>query len=268
MTLKKFITGPIGLIAHNAYLLSRTTIVELRIQYAGSLLGMFWVVLGPILLLSIYTAVYAFIFRVRPETLTVEEYILYVFSGLVPFLAFSASLTQGAMALASNKQVLLSTVFPPDLLPVRSVLIASLILPVGLCLIIAADVIWGTPSLINFLVVPFLILQIMFLSGIAWILSLLTIVIRDIQQLLQYATILLLIITPIAYTPDMIPKKLQLLIYANPLCYYTTTFQYIISYEKLPPNEILLGTIIISLMSFYGGFWIFQKIKASFYDYV
>ena len=61
-----FFTAPFKLIFSNAYLLGRTTLVELKTQYAGSLFGMFWIVLGPILLLSIYTAIYAFIFRVRP----------------------------------------------------------------------------------------------------------------------------------------------------------------------------------------------------------
>lgn len=263
-----FLLAPILLIWNNAYLLGRTTIVELRTQYAGSIFGLLWVVLGPVILLSIYTAVYAFIFRVRPETLSVGEYILYVFSGLVPFLAFSASLMQGAMSLTSNRQILLSTVFPPDLLPLRAVLIASLILPIGMALVVFGDIIFGHASLVTLLVIPVMILQIMFLSGVAWVLSLLTIVMRDIQQLLQYATIMLLVVTPIAYTPDMIPAKLKLLMYVNPLSYFTASFQYILSYDTLPPIEILSGLIVLSLLSFYTGFGLFQKIKTSFYDYV
>ncbi len=262
------IKNPFQLIAKNHYLLWRTTVVELKTTYAGSVLGLFWLVIGPALLLSIYTAVYAFIFKVRPLELSIPEYILYVFAGLVPFLSFSAALTQGATSLANNRQMLLSTVFPPDLLPLRAVLIASMTLPVGIIIIVLGDAFFGSLSWTTLLVIPIIILQTMFLIGVAWVLSLLTIVVRDIQQILQYITIMLLIVTPIAYTPDMIPAKLRMVMYANPLAYYTTSFQYVLSYDRLPPAEIMVGTILISLFSFCLGFWLFQKVKTSFYDYI
>ena len=263
-----FFLSPIKNIWKNRFLIYHTTLIELRTTYAGSILGLFWLVIGPALLLGIYAVVYGFIFRVRPEQLEVSEYILYVFSGLVPFLAFSAALTQGAMALASNKTIMLSTVFPPELLPFRAVLIGSVSLPVGLAIIFISDFILGNPSLISFMLIPVILLQIMFLSGIAWILSLFTLVLKDIQQILQYISILLLIATPIAYTPDMIPEKLKLISWLNPLHYYTASFQQIITYDRMPPVSILTGAAILSFISFYGGYWTFQRVKARFYDYV
>lgn len=263
-----FLSAPILSIWKNRYLLSHTTLIELRTTYAGSLLGMAWLVIGPALLLAIYAIVYSFIFKVQPENLSRADYILYVFSGLVPFLAFSTALTQGAMALAGNRTIMLSTVFPPDLLPLRSVVIGSVSLPVGIAIVFGADAIFGTPSWSSLLIFPVIILQIMFLTGIAWVLSLLMLVIKDIQQILQYVSIVLLILTPIAYTPDMIPQKLKMVMYFNPLYYFTTCFQYLITYNTLPPADIVAGTVIITMISFYGGYWTFQKVKAIFYDYV
>lgn len=264
----RIINNPFDMIWRNRYLLSHTTWVELKTLYAGSVLGVAWLVIGPLLLLSIYAVVYAFIFRVRPEQLSVAEYVLYVFAGLVPFMAFSGGLVQGAMSLASNRLMLLSTVFPPDLLPLRQVIIGSVSLPVGLALVLVADAVFGQVSVYSLLTLPVIILQIMFLSGLAWVLSLLTLVLRDIQQILQYVTIVLLVITPIAYTPDMIPHKMQILMYLNPLYYFTACFQYMLSYDTLPPLPVLTMAVVISFVSFFGGFWAFQKAKASFYDYV
>jgi len=263
-----FLASPLINIWKNRYLLSHTTVIELRTTYAGSILGLAWLVIGPALLLAIYAVVYSFIFKVRPEQLSPGDYILYVFSGLVPFLAFSSALTQGAMALAGNRSIMLSTVFPPELLPLRSVILGSVSLPVGIAIIFIADAIIGQPSFISLLVFPVIIMQIMFLSGIAWVLSLMMLVIKDIQQILQYVSIVLLIMTPIAYTPDMIPHKLKILTYINPLYYYTTCFQYLITYNQLPPVPIIIGACVITLISFYGGYWTFQKVKARFYDYV
>lgn len=262
------IKNPFEMIWRNRFLLGNTTWVELKTLYAGSVLGVAWLIIGPLLLLSIYAVVYAFIFRVRPEQLSVGEYVLYVFAGLVPFLAFSGGLTQGALALVNNRLMLLSTVFPPDLIPLRQVIIGSVSLPVGLCILLVADTVFGKTSVYSLMTIPVIFLQIMFVAGISWVLSLLTLVLRDIQQILQYVTIVLLISTPIAYTPDMIPEKLRVLMYANPLYYFTTSFQYMLTYDRLPPLPILGMVVVISFVSFFGGYFAFQKAKARFYDYI
>jgi lipopolysaccharide transport system permease protein len=262
------IAAPIISIWQNRKLLLHTTIIELKTTYAGSVLGLAWMAIGPALLLGIYAVVYSFIFKVKPEMLSPSEYIIYVFCGLVPFLAFSASLTQGAMSLASNRTIMLSTVFPPELLPLRSVIIGSISLPIGLLIIFGADIFYGEVSWTSLLVFPVIIMQIMFLSGISWILSLMTLVLKDIQQILQYVSIVLLVLTPIAYTPDMIPQKLKMVSYLNPLYYYAASFQYLITYNQIPPIEIIIGLFVLTFTSFFAGYTIFQKIKAGFYDYV
>lgn len=259
---------PFGLVARYRALLLRTTLIEIRSQYAGSALGVLWVLLGPLLLLALYSVVYVMIFQVRPGALTTGEYVLYVFAGLIPTIAFAAALTGGANALVQNKQVLLNTVFPAELLPLRAVLVQSVPLPVGL-LIVAAAVPFVTttagPAL--FLVPLLMVLQLMFVCGIVWVLSLLTLALRDIQQLLQYVAIVLLIVTPIAYTPDMMPASLRLLVYANPLYYFTASFQASLVFGAWPAAHLLAGCALLGAASFFLGYWLFQRVKLAFYDY-
>ncbi len=248
-------------------ILIQTTVVEIKRTYAGSILGLLWVFLGPLLLLCLYAVIYAVVFRVRPVSMTLSEYILYIFSGLVPFLAFSMSLTAGSLSLSTNKAVLLNTVFPADLIPLRSVLVASVSLPAGLAIVFVADFFLSTPSLTLLFVPLVVVLQIMFVVGLVWILSLLTLLIRDIQQILIYVTIFLLIITPIAYTQDMIPAQLKLIMYLNPLFYYVVSYQSLIIGNQMPPADILIVGLISSLLMFSGGFWLCQKAKEVFYEY-
>src|SRR5690349_5578118 len=94
------IVAPFALVGRYQQLIRATTLAELRGTYAGSILGMAWVVIGPLLLLAIYGAVYAVIFQIRPVSLSRAEYVFYVFSGLVPFLVFSAALNAGALSIA------------------------------------------------------------------------------------------------------------------------------------------------------------------------
>lgn len=262
-----FFTTPFILIARYRDILCRTTWSELRSTYAGSALGIAWVLLGPIFLLTVYALVYAVIFRVRPTGMTVTEYILYVFSGLVPFIAFATAMTQGALSLNANKQVLLNTVFPAELIPFRSVLVASASLPAGVIILFFGDLLFSKLTF-SFLLVPMVIIfQIMFLAGLSWVLSLLTLLVRDIQQVLIYITMLLLVITPIAYTPNMIPAQLKVLMYGNPLFYYVTSYQSLILLNRLPSLDVIIVGITMSILIFSGGFMICRRVKPVFYDF-
>ncbi len=248
-------------------LLLKSTHVELRKTYAGSILGIAWVVLGPAMLLGLYAVIYAVIFKVRPVGLDRSEYILYVFAGLAPFLAFASALPLGSASLSKDRQVLLNTVFPAELLPVRAVLVASASLPVGLLIVIVFDVLLSTPTWHLLLVPIVIVLQVLFTCGLLWVLSLLTLLVRDIEHAIQYVVITLLIATPIAYTPDMIPRKLEVLMYANPLYYFVASYQSLIIFNRLPPVPLLIGAPVISAVAFAGGYHLFQRAKFTFYDY-
>lgn len=259
--------APFYAVYRHRTILMRTTINEVRNLFAGSLIGLGWVVLGQILMLCIYAITYVIIFRIRPADMTVFEYILYVFCGLTSFLPFAGSLTSGASCLVSNRAVLLNTVFPAELIPLRSVLVSSITMPVGFCILFLADMALSVPSLYTLLVIPVMILQIMFVTGFVWLLSLAALVVRDIQHLIQYAVMMLAVITPIAYTPTMVPGILQAFIYINPLSYFVISMQYLMILNKLPDLLILLPMVVLSIGMFILGFTIVRRAKGAFYDY-
>ena len=248
-------------------ILARTAWVSLVGTYAGSVLGLLWLVIGQFLLLGVYVLTYVVIFKIKPTDMTVEQYVLHVFAGVVPFIAFSTSLISGATALSRDRQVLLNTVFPSELLPVRSTLIASASLPVGLAIVMVATFIWGKPSPALLLAPLIIIMQFMFQCGLAWILSLITLVLRDIQFALQYIVMMLMIVTPIAYTLDMAPPLVKVLMYANPLAYYVIANQDLIVHGVLPQPMFLAVIVVVSVSMFTLGFWAFERAKLTFFDY-
>jgi lipopolysaccharide transport system permease protein len=261
-----FLAAPIVAILRHRELLWRTTIADLRSTYAGSVIGAAWVFLGPLLMLSVYALVYAVIFRVRITGMTVAQYVLYVFCGLVPFLAFASALTAGALSLAGNRHVLLNTVFPAELIPVRSVLVAAATMPASIVILFVADLIFSDLSLTFLLVPVIMLLELMFIIGLCWILSLLTLLVRDIQQLIYYITMVLLVITPIAYTPDMVPEQLKVLMYFNPLYYYVIAFQQLVILDVLPDVHVAVIGIGMSVGLFAAGYAVCTRTKHIFYD--
>ena len=267
MSIAQFFSQPITLIAGRRFILASTTITELRRRYAGSVFGPTWVVLGPALLMALYTVIYAVVFRVRPLDFSQADYIIYIFCGLVPYLGFSEALLSGSTSLSANKEMLLNTMFPADLVPLRAVLIASVSTVVGLLLLVVGNGAIGHFSWTLLLVPVVVVLQVAFVTGVVWVLSLANLVMRDIQQFLVYLNVVLLIASPIAYTPSMIPSSIKLLIYINPLSYFVISMQHLVLLGTLPPPGIAIGAIILSLTSFFAGHWVFRRAKTVFFDY-
>lgn len=248
--------------------LFHSVIQEVKKQYSGSVFGMFWAVLFPILQLSIYAGLYTLIFKVRPSGLTEFGYVLLVFSGLVPLLAFSVSLTGAIGSLASNQNLLLNTVFPAELIPVRANLAAQLPMLFGLAITLGISLAMGHAGWEAVLLVPvFWVLLLMFSLGIGWILSLITLVVRDIQHGIGLIVMLMIMLSPFAYTPEMVPDALKIFVYFNPLSYFVLTFQQLICYGTLPGPFPALGAVFLGLTSFFLGFNVFRRAKHVFFDY-
>ena len=264
---KRGFLEPISLIWTRRHILLETVKISLRQQYAGSTLGMAWLVLGPILLLSLYATIYLIVFRIRPANMQPEVYVLYIFSGLVPFINFSQGLIQGTTSLSKDRNVLLNTVFPPELLPLREVTASIVTLVIGVAIICVFGLFIGKFSFTWLLVPVVLFLLLLFLTGLTWILSLANLVLKDIQQILSYVTIILIIASPIAYTPDMLSPMLKILIYFNPLAYFIICIQSLIVLGTLPHWSIIVGTVIFAFSSIIIGAYVFSQAKTVFFDY-
>lgn len=243
-------------------------LLDVRQQYTGSVLGMFWVFLFPLLQLSILAGLYAMIFRIRPSGLTEWEYVLLVFSGLVPLLAFNAMLTSSTGSLTANKNLLLNTVFPAELIPLRSALAAHVPGVAALMITLVLGFVLGRTGWQAILLVPvFWLFLVMFAVGLGWMLSLLSLVAKDIQHVLGLILMLITFLSPFAYTPEMVPTSLKFILYLNPLSYFVLVFQQLIAYGTWPGLVPALGSVMLGVVGFLLGYAIFLKAKFVFFDY-
>lgn len=265
--MKTWLLGPFVLLWRYRAILARTTWTSLRQNHAGSALGVAWLVLGPFVLIALYAVVYALIFRVRPPGMTQTGYVIHVVSGLLPFLGFAAALNAGTSALTANRQLLLNTVFPAELIPLRTVLMSFVATAIGMLLVIGGAMLHGGVAL-SWLLLPLVLgLQIMFVAGLVWMLSLLNLVIRDVQQLLPPLTLALLIVTPIAYTQDMVPAQLMAIIYVNPLSYFTMAYQEILVHGRIPTPPMFAVMSALGVVFFCGAHALFVRVKSVMLDY-
>ena len=245
---------PATLIIKHFQMLMRLTRDSIRRRYAGSILGVGWMIMYPITMLGIYSVLYLLILKIRPVNMLPIQYVLYIFAGLVPLLMFSEALNIGAFCIVDNRDLLNNTVFPIDLLPVKSVLESQGFMVVGMIVIIALSTIFGFNSVLMLLTPIIWFLQLLFMIGLLWILSLIGIIFRDLRYILPLLTTILILASPIAYTLDMVPDNLKLIVYINPIAYYSISYQKIMVLGELPKISEILIMLFLSLGTFiFGG---------------
>lgn len=240
---------------------------ELLKRYAGSALGASWLVIYPVCLLSIYLFVYMVVFQMRLPDKTPLEYVIYVFAGLIPYIGFMESMNSGAAAIRSNMHLVKTVMLPIELIPVRSVVVAMASQLVSLTILVSM-VLFEIGFSYHFLWLPLaFIVQFLFLLGIVWILSAMTVLLPDILQIVSLLTLMLIFLTPIGFTPEMVPSALMLIVDFNPLYYMIEIFRYCLVYQEFPPLSLVVINLAMCFVSVFGGAWFFHSIKEVLVDY-
>ena len=249
-------------------LLWHVTANDLRQRYAGSLLGIAWSVIAPLLVLGIYAVVYLEIFRIRVPTLSSREYIVYVFCGLVPYLATAEAISLGTRSVVANRSVLNNTVFPVDLTPIKAVLSTQVIMTAGMAIVLTAAIATGNAHVTLVLLPVIWILNAVWLAGVNWLLSLVNVIFRDLENLVGAILMVMLVASPIAYTPDMVPSSLKPLLALNPFAYFVVAYQQVIMLGIWPSLPHMIVLVVLSLGTFWLGSRFFAKAKRVMVDYV
>jgi homopolymeric O-antigen transport system permease protein len=260
-------TGLVANLRRSWRVLWTLTIIECRRKYAGSILGTLWYPLYSLLLLGSYCFLYLVVFRVRYRELGTYEFVLFVFSGLVPYLGFSEAVSTGLGSVKANLALLRNAVFPIELVPVKHALAAMVGLFSSLALLIAMILPTGYAGWhLLYLPVP-LISLLLFTLGIIWFLSAIAVVVPDIAQLVNIALLLFMFISPIGFTVDSVPARVRVLVYLNPLTYLIEGFRYALIGIRVSPMWSDALFLIVALGLALAAATFFRRMSPIFSDY-
>lgn len=255
-----------ALIARHARLLITITRLELAKRYAGSLLGLAWFVLQPLMLLGAYLFVYMVVFRVRFPGFSQFDYVLYVFCGLVPYLGFMEGLTSGTLAVRQNMHLVKNVMLPVELLPVRNVLVAMAGQTIALVIVLLL-VGWNGSLGAGALLVPVhLFVQFTFVVGLALLLSPIAVIVPDVSYVLNIVLFLLMFLSPIGFRPDMVPPEFQFVLTLNPLTYMIAVYRDSIIFGQLPGGEAWAVFVALAAVAFVVGSTFFRVFRGVLLD--
>jgi lipopolysaccharide transport system permease protein len=269
-TARRAVWRPLWELPRRIDLIISLTKRELAARYRGSVLGVAWAMVTPVVMISIFTFIFAGIFGARfGANGSAWDFALYLFCGLLPWTAFQEAVQHSTQTVVAHTNLVKRVVFPLEILPVALVLTALVNQMFGtLALVVAAIIIRGelhaTLLWLPVLVLPQLILTL----GVAWLVASLGVFLRDIVQGISLLLTAWLYLTPIIYPESVVPARFRPFIAANPFTHLIRSYRRIMLEGAMPDWRGLAYFTIFALVFFIFGYWWFARTRKNFADVV
>lgn len=242
--------------------------INLKDRYLASKLGAMWAILNPIIMLSVFTFIFGFVYQARlPGASTTLSYVVWLVSGYGPWLAISEGILNSSNAVVSNSGIVKNMAFKVELLPIASILVSIVPLLVSLGFLLLLMVCDGNyPTWHAFLVLPIIAIMYFFMFGLGFFLSAITVFIRDLLIVLPNILMMILFVSPIFYTLSSMPKIIQITSMANPFYILTEAFRQVLVYHALPVSLVyeLIYVLLFAAGLFFVGVQRFRMVKGYF----
>ena len=268
--ISKFLPAPVADIYRYRNLLYQLIKRDVSSRYQGTLIGIAWSLVLPLMTLSVYALVFGLILQPRwPNVSDPSMFTLLLFTGLLIFNFFSECASRATTLIVNNANYVKKVVFPIDLLiwvPIGGALFhiaLGLIAWTALVLFLGGKLHW-TLSLAPFVLLPLIIMS----AGISYFLAAIGVFIRDVGQIIAVSIQLLMYIGPVIYPREVLPERFQWLMAFNPITIPIEQFRNILNYGTLPDVASLAGYTIAGCIVTWLGRLFFEKTRHGFADVI
>ncbi|MBZ0158639.1 MAG: ABC transporter permease [bacterium] len=241
---------------------------DLLARYKGSVVGLFWSVIHPLIMLALYTFVFSTIMKVRVGASEgTEQFAIYLFCGMLPWNALAEGLNRSTGVILEHSNLIKRAIFPSEILPIYPVIVGIINQFIGFVILLAALLLVGHPIYPVMLLLPVIfILQFAITTGLAWIVAGVTVFIRDLGQMLGMMLTLGVFLTPIFYPPSVVPQGLQPLLVVNPMYALVEAYRSLILRGQLPSWGSVVFLASIGAVVFIMGYRLFTRLQPAFAD--
>lgn len=257
-----------GLWSHR-HLIAQMTRREIVGRYKGSVMGLLWSFLNPVLMLVIYTFVFSVVFKARwgGTDESRAQFAVILFAGMIVHALFSDILNRAPTLILANANYVKKVVFPLETLVAVAAgsalfqAVASFIVLVLAMVVLQGDLPW-TAVFVPIVLTPMLVLA----MGLAWLVASLGVYLRDVGQVVAVLTTVLLFLSPVFFPVSALPEFFQPWMRANPLTFIIEQTRSVLILGHLP-DWLHLGAYLIAatMVAWLGYVW-FQKTRKGFAD--
>ncbi|MBP6470004.1 MAG: ABC transporter permease [Chloroflexi bacterium] len=259
------------------FLLKNLVSREIKVRYKNSILGMFWSLLNPLLMMVVYTLLFT---KLIPNN-AIRIFPIFILVGLIPWQFFSNTLISGTVCVTDNAALLRKVYFPRIMLP-TSVLLSNLVnFALASLVMVALLYVYGIGLTIYALWVPaILLIQMIFMQGIIMVLGTVQVFYRDVIQILNVGLLAWFFLTPVFYPFESLGTSTTILgvtfnpavvmRWLNPMASIIDGYRTVLwgtMGSNGPVNmdpSYLLRTSVTAVIIFIFGYYIFNRFEYLF----
>jgi ABC-type polysaccharide/polyol phosphate export permease len=267
---------------------------DLRSRYVGSIMGLFWSVINPLIMLIIYIFIFSLIFQmgghpgrdasaagpaVAAKT-GVPNFPVYLCCGLLPWNAILESLLAATAIVAGSGGLIKKAVFPMAILPMQAIVSAFINLGITMLLFGVFLVVTGAfPGWAFLMIVPLAVLQFILIVGPCYFFATVNVFFRDTAPILSAVMNFLFWTTPIVYPAHLVTERLasfKYLYLANPVTHLIRLYRQFLYVDRTPETfemscsatTSLLYLLCIAAVTYVVGKYVFTRSQPHFVDEV
>lgn len=234
---------------------------DLHGRYKGSFFGFLWTFINPLLQLIVYSIVFSIILRMG-----IENYGLFLFVALIPWIFFASSIQAGSSCIIDNANLVNKIYFPREILPISIVTSCFINMLYSFIIVIAAVIFYGENNIyINYIYLPVLFaVEYIIVLGITLIAAAVTVYFRDLSHILSILLMMWQFLTPVFYPITMVPEEYVYLFELNPMTNIISSYRDILFYNTVPDMFLLFQSFIYGLVLLFFGLILFGILKKGF----
>jgi ABC-type polysaccharide/polyol phosphate export permease len=248
-----------GFLLHN--LIAR----DFKIRYRNMSLGVFWSLLNPLIMMMVLTFVFTRIFAVT----SIENFYLFVLTGLVPYNFFSLAWSTATTSIIDNASLVKKVRCPREVLPVSTVLANSIHFLIQLGLVLGLVLVAGYGVNRHWIWLPVVLgLEIVFVCGLSLVSAGLDVRFRDVRYIVESSSMILFWLVPIFYSFASISPQYRIIYQFNPIAAVVLACRQVLLEAQAPADTLLSKLAMVSAGTLFAGLWVFRRLQRSFADYL
>lgn len=256
-------------IIKNKILIKQLIKREVQANYKNTFLGIFWLVMRPLFLLSVYSFVFGAVLKSRWPNSSDNgfEFAIILFSGLIIFNLFSEILNSAPSLIIRNVNYVKKVIFPVEILPIVSLgnALFQLLISISILLLFYFTY-FGFLHVTIFFIPVVLLPFVLLLCGLSLLMAALGVYVRDISQTITFIIPGLMFLSPIFYPISSVSEQIRFFIYLNPLTFVVEQMRELIIWGHFPDWGGLILYSVIAFIVYWGGYQFFMRTRKGFAD--
>lgn len=239
-------------------------------RYAGSVLGLFWTFIWPLVMIFIYTFIFSRVMGARlPGLGSTYSYGVYLVAGLSGWTAFANSVSRSTTVFIDKKPVISKIRMSLPMLPLYIVISESITYGITMVIYFVFLLLIKAPIHRSIVLLPFIFMvQQIFAYSLGLLTAVLQVFIRDLKELVGIVLQIWFWFTPIVYLVDILPGFARKFMLCNPAFLFIDSYHRIFYMGETPDIKLLLILTILAHGLFFIAFWLFKKLEKDVRDFL